>query len=82
MIVKTVHRQTRRITLAAALALPLIAATYAKLCVATHQRHPRPRIRHPEAAGRTPPQSPIGGPAAEGTPRRAAIKAIEARSTA
>jgi hypothetical protein len=49
---------------------------------ATRSRHPLSRSRRPEAASRTPPQSPTRGPAAEGTPRRAAIKAIEARGTA
>lgn len=39
-------------------------------------------VAHIARAGRTPSQSPMGGPAAEGTRRRAAIKAIEARCTA
>lgn len=38
--------------------------------------------KHPEAAGRTRTQAPVGGTAAEGTHRQAAQRAIEARRTA
>ena len=48
----------------------------------TRSRHPLSRSRHPEAAGRATSQSPVGGTSTEGTRQLAAIKAIEARSTA
>ena len=53
-----------------------------RFSLSTLKKDTLPRSRRPEAAGRTRTQATVGGPAAEGTHRRSAHRAIETQSKA